>query len=86
MTRKKSAKTKESSSKLTNPIGQLRPDPTFKNIIGQAALAIGLELRNVEIPQISIADLIIGVPDKAKLPGTMFDFFNQINFVEFKSE
>lgn len=79
-------KTKGKRQKKAKQADQIRPDPSFKSVIGEAAVAMGLELRNVEIPQITITDLVIGVPDKTKLPGTMFEFFNDINFVEFKSE
>jgi hypothetical protein len=72
--------------KATEKSNLLRPDPTFKDIIGQEAIKAGLELLNVEIQQLASLDLALAVPDKTKLPDTMFYFFNDVNLVEFKSE
>jgi len=66
--------------------GQLRPDPAFKEYTAEQARKVGLELRNVELPQLSLTDLVLAVPDNTDLAGTMFDFFGKVNVVEFKSE
>jgi len=66
--------------------GQLRPDPAFKEYTAEQARKAGLELRNVELPQLSLSDLVLAVPDNTDLTGTMFDFFGKVNVVEFKSQ
>jgi len=65
---------------------QTRPDPAFKEYTAEQARKAGLELRNVELPQLSITDLVLAVPDNLNLTETMFDFFGKVNLVEFKSE
>jgi hypothetical protein len=45
MTRKNPTKTKRQPNQLAGESELLRPDPTFKEIIGQAALAMGQEWR-----------------------------------------
>ena len=66
--------------------GQLRPDPAFKEYTAEQARKAGLELRNVELPQLSLSDLVLAVPPNTDLNGTMFDFFGKVNVVEFKSQ
>jgi len=66
--------------------GQIRPDPAFKEYTAEQARKAGLELRNVELPQLSLSDLVLAVPNNTRLVGTMFDFFAKVNVVEFKSE
>jgi hypothetical protein len=66
--------------------GQLRPDPTFKEIIGQFAKQVGLKQINVEIPQLTSADLILRKEQNTNLADTMFFYFKEVTVIEFKSE
>jgi hypothetical protein len=71
--------------KETSPI---RPDPIFKEITRQAALEAGLQLRNVELPQLLLTDLLLQLPQDKDLSGTLFEFmrgYEQVS-LEFKSE
>src|SRR5215468_11269987 len=72
-----------SFEKSSNPI---RPDPLFKTVTREAALAVGLELLDIELPQLLRADLILAVPQGKDLSGTLFDFLAPYSIIEFKSE
>jgi hypothetical protein len=65
----------------------IRPDPAFKEIIGQAAKIAGFHQLNVELPQLSLSDLILEKDDPNQdLSNTLFHFFREVTVVEFKSE
>ena len=53
---------------------ETRPDPMFKDVTRQAALQVGLELLNVELPQMLRADLVLAAPNETSLAGTLFEF------------
>lgn len=72
-----------SIEKNKNPI---RPDPMFKDVTRKAALANGLELLDIELPQMLLADLILSVPQGIDLSDTLFDFVAPYSILEFKSE
>jgi hypothetical protein len=69
--------------KISNPI---RPDPLFKDVTRRAALAAGLELLDIELPQLLRADLVLAVPQDKDLSTTLFDFLFPYSILEFKSE
>jgi hypothetical protein len=69
--------------KPSNPI---RPDPLFKAVTRDAALAAGLELLDIELSQLLRADLALAVPQGKDLSGTLFDFLSPYSILEFKSE
>lgn len=69
--------------KISNPI---RPDPLFKDVTRRAALAAGLELLDIELPQLLRADLVLAVPQDKDLSNTLFDFLFPYSLLEFKSE
>jgi hypothetical protein len=73
----------QDQEKVSNSI---RPDPLFKNVTRKAALAAGLELLDVELPQLLRADLVLAVPQGKDLSDTMFDFLAAYSIVDFKSE
>ncbi|NWJ94358.1 MAG: hypothetical protein HXX20_01100 [Chloroflexi bacterium] len=67
----------------SNPI---RPDPMFKDVTRKEAQAAGLELLNIEMPQLLRADLVLAVPQGIDLTGTLFEFLAPYSIIEFKSE
>jgi hypothetical protein len=71
------------NEKESNPF---RPDPMFKSVTRDAALAAGLELLDIELPQLLRADLALAVPQDKDLSGTLFDFLAPYSILEFKSE
>jgi hypothetical protein len=77
---------KPQSNSSSQDGGQIRPDPMFKDVTRQLAREMGLELRNIELPQMLKADLIFSVPLNVDLSNTLFDFFYLHNIIEFKSQ
>ncbi len=71
------------NEKTSNPI---RPDPLFKDVTRRAALAAGLELLDIELPQLLRADLVLSVPQGKDLSDTLFDFLLAYSILEFKLE
>ena len=67
-------------------LAQDRADPVFKELMLEEAILHELEVLTVEFAQITRADMVLGVPDLAKILGTLFDFFRRYNIIEFKSE
>jgi hypothetical protein len=76
--------TEQSTDK--KPSNALRPDPLFKDVTRTAALAAGLELLTIELPQLLRADLVLTVPPDKDLSGTLFEFLSPYSILEFKSE
>lgn len=82
------AKMSEEKNQPEKESGTIRPDPLFKEITRQVALQAGLQLRNVELPQLLLTDLLLQVPQDKDLSGTLFDFLGGYEHasLEFKSE
>ena len=63
-----------------------RPDPLFKLVFREEALAVGLNLVETEFQYSTRADTVLIAPPSVDRTNTMFDFFRRDNIVEFKSE
>lgn len=65
-----------------------RPDPTFKEITGSLAQAIGIKIRSAELPQSLYADFILEVPPEVNLDNTLFSFMANYQYavVDFKGQ
>jgi hypothetical protein len=65
---------------------QAKPDTVFKEVTGKMAVAVGLDLLNVELPRLPSTDLIVHVPPGSDLSATPFEFLYSYSILEFKSE
>ena len=65
----------------------VQPDPLFKVITRLEAEQLGMHAVETEHRFfVSRTDLVLEAPSGLQLEGTMFDFFRQLNVVEFKSQ
>ncbi len=62
-----------------------RPDPFFKVITRQEAEQLGIEASESELHS-TRTDMVLKVPPSVVLEGTMFDFFQAHNVIEFKEK
>ena len=63
-----------------------RLDPFFKKVTRAIGEFNGLQAQPTELNYTPRADLILSVPPGVSLETTLFDFFAQVNVVEFKGE
>lgn len=83
-----SSTTPEQPSETVTTITMSRADPTFKRVTGDLAEAVGIKLTSAELPQTTLADLVLEIPPSAKLDNTLFSFLTGFSYAvtDFKGQ